>query len=266
MLLEGKVAVVTGSTKGIGKHIALRFASEGCRIIVSGTNEERAAETAEAIRAAGSEAEILLGDVSRKDTATALMDHAIDKFGRLDILVNNAGIVKLEPFLEFQSETWQRFLDVHLSGSFYCGQAAAWHMVNSGGGSILNVSTIAATMGMFGFAAYAAAKGGILALTKVMAVELAQHGITVNALTPGPVFNQQLLDLYGEERLRERGKTIPLGRLAEAGEVADLALFLVSPAARYITGQTIILDGGASAAGCYTHEVYRRAVEREAKS
>lgn len=260
MHMDGKVAVITGSTKGIGREMALLFAESGCRIVVNGSNAQRAEETAALVKERGSEAAVCLGDVSRQETADALMECAFDRFGRLDVLVSNAGIVTLEPFLEFRSETWQRFLDVHLSGTFLCGQAAARRMRDAGaGGRIVNIATIAATMGMYGFAAYAAAKGGVIALTKVMAVELAQYGITVNCIAPGPVANEQLLNLYGAEYLKERGKTIPLNRLADAREVAQVALFLASPEAAYVTGQIIAVDGGASAAGCYAHEVYKRA-------
>jgi 3-oxoacyl-[acyl-carrier protein] reductase len=182
----------------------------------------------------------------------------MEKLGRLDILVANAGAVKMEPFLEFDPQTWQRHLDVHLSGAFYCAQAAARAMAKAGSGRILTVSTIAAGFGQFGFAAYSPVKAGVEALTRVMAVELARYNVTANCIAPGPVWNEMMEHLYGKERLEERCRTIPLRRLAQPQEVADLALFLASPEARYITGQVIRLDGGASAAGPYTMEVYRQ--------
>jgi 3-oxoacyl-[acyl-carrier protein] reductase len=256
MRLEGKVAVVTGSTKGIGREIVVHFAREGCKVVVHGTDRARAEE----VRAAcGSDADIFLGDISLQQTAADLAAFAHNRFGRFDILVNNAGVVKMEPFLDFQAGTWRQLVDGHLSGAFYCGQAAARVMAGAGGGRIINVSTIAAGFGQFGFAAYAPVKAGVEALTRVMAVELAAHGIAVNCIAPGPVWNDMMENLYGVERLKERCRTIPMQRMALASEVAALALYLVSPESAYMTGQVLHLDGGASAAGPFTMEVYKRA-------
>lgn len=237
--------------------MALAFAREGCRVVVHGNDAERAAQVREEC---GGCAEVFLGDIAKKDVAQALMDFAVEKTGRLDILISNAGVVRMEPFLEFKAETWQLLLDVHLSGAFYCGQAAARHMARLGhGGRIIHISTIAAAFGQFGFTAYSPVKAGVEALTRVMAVELAAHGISVNCIAPGPVWNDMLENLYGAERLNERKRTIPMQRMAEASEVAAAALYLCSPEAGYMTGQVLHLDGGASAAGPFTMEVYKRA-------
>jgi len=255
MSLSGLTAVVTGSTRGLGREMALEFARAGCRVVVHGKDPARAEE----VRAAcGEGALVFLGDISQQQTAAALMDFAAGKTGRLDILVNNAGVVKMEPFLEFRRETWQELLDVHLSGAFYCGQAAARHMARQNSGRIINISTIAAGFGQFGFAAYAPVKAGVEALTRVMAVELAAHGISVNCIAPGPVWNEMMERLYGPQRLAERQRTIPMGRMALAPEVAAAALYLCSPGAGYMTGQVLHLDGGASAAGPFTMEVFKR--------
>ncbi len=256
MRLDQQVAVITGSTKGLGREMAIRFAAEGCRVVVHGMDAERAEEVRQAC---GPNSAVFLGDVADQPTAIELMDFAVKHFGRLDILVNNAGVVKMQPFLEFEAAVWQRLVDIHLSGAFYCAQAAARIMARSGGGRILNISTIAASFGQFGFAAYAPVKAGVEALTRVMAVELAQHRISVNCIAPGPVWNDMMEHLYGLEKLAERCRTIPMQRMAEAAEVAELALYLLSPAAGYMTGQVLHLDGGASAAGCFTMEVYKRA-------
>lgn len=255
MPLSGLTAVVTGSTRGIGRELALQFARAGCRVVVHGKDAARAAE----VRAACGDAALLfLGDIARQQVAEDLMAFAVEQTGRLDILVSNAGVVKMEPFLEFRRETWQELLDVHLSGAFYCGQAAARQMVRQGGGRIIHISTIAAGFGQFGFAAYAPVKAGVEALTRVMAVELAAHGISVNCIAPGPVWNDMMEHLYGPERLAERQRTIPMGRMALASEVAAAALYLCSPEAGYMTGQVLHLDGGASAAGPFTMEVFKR--------
>jgi 3-oxoacyl-[acyl-carrier protein] reductase len=256
MSIDGQVAIITGSTKGLGRDMALRFAREGCRVVIHGTDAARAEE----VRAeCGEHAAVFLGDISSQEVATSLVNFACDKFGRLDILVNNAGIVRMEPFLEFSAETWQRMLNIHMNGAFFCGQAAGRVMAKQGSGRIINVSSIAAQFGQFGFAAYAPVKAAVEALTRVMAVELAQYGIAVNCIAPGPVWNDMMEHLYGTERLAERCRTIPMQRMAESSEVAALALYLVSDEAQYLTGQILHMDGGASAAGCFTMEVYKRA-------
>jgi 3-oxoacyl-[acyl-carrier protein] reductase len=255
MSLSGLTAVVTGSSRGIGREMALQFARAGCRVVVHGQDAARAEEVR---TACGDASLVFLGDISQQQTARELMDFAVERTGRLDILISNAGVVKMEPFLEFRRETWQELLDVHLSGAFYCGQAAARHMVRQGSGRIIHISTIAAGFGQFGFAAYAPVKAGVEALTRVMAVELAAHGISVNCIAPGPVWNDMMEHLYGPERLAERQRTIPMRRMAEAGEVAAAALYLCSPEAGYMTGQILHLDGGASAAGPFTMEVFKR--------
>lgn len=256
MRLHQQVAVVTGSTKGLGREMALRFAAEGARVVVHGTDPARAEEVRQAC---GPDAAVFLGDIAEPAIASALMDFAVEHFGRLDVVVNNAGIVRMEPFLDFQADTWRRMIDIHLSGTFFCAQAAASRMALTGGGRILNMSSIAGSFGQFGFAAYSSVKAGIEALTRVMAIELAGHHISVNCIAPGPVWNDMMEQLYGPERLAERWRTIPLQRMAEPSEVAELALYLLSPAGGYMTGQVLHLDGGASAAGCFTMEVYKRA-------
>jgi 3-oxoacyl-[acyl-carrier protein] reductase len=235
--------------------MALRLARSGWRVVIHGNDALRA----DAVRAeCGEEALVFLGDIARKDVNDALARFAVEQTGRLDAWVSNAGVVKMEPFLEFSAETWQRLVEVHLNGAFYGGQAAAREMAKRGWGRIVHVSTIAASFGQFGFAAYAAVKAGVEALSRVMAVELASHGITVNTVAPGPVWNEMLEGLYGAERLRERERTIPLQRMAQAEEVAAAVEWLLSDNAAYITGQILRVDGGASAAGPFTLEVYKR--------
>ncbi|MCL4840348.1 MAG: SDR family oxidoreductase [Bryobacteraceae bacterium] len=252
--------IITGSTSGIGRALALAFAQAGDRVLVHGTSAERAAQVTAEIAATGGVASALTGDVADPETAQKLIECAVSQFGGVDIFIANAGIVHLGDFLDYSLNDFHRSIDVNLTGAFLGCQAAARQMVAQGrGGRLLTLSSVGGKMGQFGFTGYGTAKTAILGLTRVMAVELARHQITVNALVPGPVMNDMLLGVYGEERLALRTKTVPLGRLAEAADVTALALFLASPAAAYLTGQEFVIDGGASAAGVFTVEVLRRA-------
>jgi len=165
----------------------------------------------------------------------------------------------MAPLLEIDLETWQGFFDLHVTATYRCGQAAARAMVaQAEGGSIVNIGSIAASMAMYGTGAYAAAKGAVASFSRVFAVELAQHRIRVNTVAPGPVATEQLRKVYDGPKYAERSRSIPMNRLAEPDEVADMIAFLVSPSSEYITGQTFTIDGGASAVGCYSYETYKR--------
>jgi NAD(P)-dependent dehydrogenase (short-subunit alcohol dehydrogenase family) len=262
--LSGKTAVVTGSTRGIGRALALRFAAEGANVVVHGTDIARADATAHAITNAGGQATVCLGDVANDGFGEVLAAHAVDCFGAVDIFVANAGIVSFEPFLEMSAANFRRSLDVHVMGAFFTSQAAARRMVEAGnGGRILHIASVAGVHAMFGYAAYSASKSAVMALTRVSALELAVYGITVNAIAPGLVQHETMDELWGQERVKERCRTIPAGRLAQPEEVAEMAVFLSSPGASYITGQTLFLDGGATATGLYTHEVFKRSAPPE---
>lgn len=257
--LESKVAVVTGAARGIGKATALRLASAGCRVVLSGRNAAALDAVASEIQRAGGEAASAPGDLCAADVPLRLIEQAQSRFGGVDILVNSAGVAKHAPFLEIDPADWQRMLDLQLTATFRCGQAAARAMGEAKrSGTIVNLSSIAASMAMYGTATYAAAKGGVASLTRVMAVDLAKYGITVNAVAPGPVATEQFRAVNDEAAFRKRGHAIPLNRLADPTEVADAIVFLCSPQARYITGQLLVVDGGASAVGCYSFETYKR--------
>jgi 3-oxoacyl-[acyl-carrier protein] reductase len=258
-LLESKVAIVTGAARGIGRATALRLAGAGCRVVLSGRSGATLDAVAHEIQLAGGEAASAPGDLCEADVPQRLIEQARSRFGSVDILVNSAGVAKHAPFLEIDLGDWQRMLDLQLTATFRCGQAAAREMVAAKrSGSIVNLSSIAAAMAMYGTGTYAAAKGGVSSLTRVMAVDLARYGITVNAVAPGPVATEQFRAVNDDNAYRRRGHAIPLNRVAEPAEVADAIVFLCSPQARYITGQLLVVDGGASAVGCYSFETYKR--------
>lgn len=252
--------IITGSTSGIGRVLALAFARAGHQVLIHGRSEERARQVAEEVRAEGGTVAWVTGDVSEPGTAAALIQCATERFGGVDVFIANAGVVMMGDFLDYPLDDFQRSIAVNLTGLLLGCQAAARRMVEQGrGGRILTLASVGANHGQFGFTGYGTAKAAVLGLTRVMAVELARHSITVNAISPGPVMNEMLLGVYGEERAALRARTIPLGRLAGPEDVAGMALFLASPAAGYLTGQQFLIDGGATAAGVYSIEVLQRA-------
>lgn len=257
MQLRDRVALVTGAGRGIGKAIALRFAREGADIVVFDVDAESAKSTADEITALGRRAVFKSVDVSDCDQVQSAIGEAAADLGRLDICVNNAGVAKAQPFLEITPESWDRHLKVHLYGSFHCAQAAAREMLKRRYGRIVNIASVAALMGPIDLAPYGAAKAGVLGMTRAAALELADHGITVNAIAPGPI-ETDLLRVWPAEALRERAQHQPVARLGAVEEVAHAALFLASPDSGYVNGTTLVLDGGAVGAGAYMVEKYRR--------
>ena len=258
MELEGQVAIVTGAGRGIGEAIALRFARNGADIGCIDVDHETASGTAQAIQELGRAAVVEVADVSDPEQVAGAVAGVVRDLGRLDILVNNAGIEKRAPFLEITPEDWQRQLDVNLSGTFYCTQAAAREMAVRSYGRIVNLSSVAGLIGPIDLAAYGTAKAGIVGLTRAAALDLADHGITVNAIAPGPIETELMLGAWSAEALRERPQHGAIARFGTVEEIAHTALFLVSPGSGFITGVTISVDGGAVAAGAYMVEKYRR--------
>jgi 3-oxoacyl-[acyl-carrier protein] reductase len=258
MVLEGQSAVVTGGGRGIGKAIALRFAREGADIAVVDVDREAADATASEVRELGRRALVEAADVSDLDAVEAAIDDVVEQLGRLDVLVNNAGIERRAPFLEITREDWQRQLDVNLSGTFYCTQVAAREMAKRKYGRIVNLSSVAGLIGPIDLAAYGAAKAGIVGLTRAAALDLADHGITVNAIAPGPIETELMLGAWTAEALRDRPQHGAIARFGTVEEIAHAALFLASPESGFITGITVSVDGGAVAAGAYMVEKYRR--------
>ncbi len=242
MQLEGKIALITGARRGIGRAISLKFAQNGADCIVLARTEPT--ELADEIRALGRRALPLALDVSDAEAVENGFKSAIKEMGGLDILVNNAGVTADNLLIRMKLEQWQSVIDVNLSGAFYCSKAAARPMLkNEGGGRIINISSVIGQMGNAGQANYAASKAGLFGLTKSLAKELGSRGITVNAIAPGFIVTDMTAEL-GEEAKGALLGQIPLGTLGEADDVAELTLFLASGKARYITGQTFNVDGG----------------------
>jgi 3-oxoacyl-[acyl-carrier protein] reductase len=258
MVLEGQVAIVTGSGQGIGKAIALRLAAEGADIGIIDVNSKNGEATGKEIRDLNRRAVSTAADVANFDAVGAAMNEIVDALGRLDVLVNNAGTEKRAPFLEITPDDWQRQLDVNLSGTFYCSQVAAREMAKRRYGRIVNLSSVAGLIGPIDLAAYGAAKAGIVGLTRAAALDLADFGITVNAIAPGPIETELMLGVWSAEALRERPQHGAIARFGTVDEIAHAALFLASPASGFITGVTLSVDGGATAAGAYMVEKYRR--------
>jgi len=243
MRLDGKVAIVTGSSRGIGQGIALRFAKEGAKVIVNARKEADMQETLDAIKKTGGNAIGIVADVSDAAQVKTLVAAAVKKFGRLDIMVNNAGIADSEPITEMKPEEWSRMISVDLTGTFYGIEEAAKAMKK--GGAIINMCSIAALMGFAGTAHYAAAKGGVHSLTEEAAVELASKNIRVNAIAPGIIDTEMTKAIKDSpEQLKGMLARIPLKRLGKPADIAGAALFLASDDASYVTGQLIVVDGG----------------------
>ena len=243
-MLTGKVAVVTGARKGIGRAIALKLAQHGASIVINyRSSAKEAEEVIEEIRNSGGKAEMVQGDVSSFEDANSIIKFAVDSFGRLDILVNNSGITNDTLRLRMKEEDFSKVLDVNLKGVFNCTKHASAVMLKQKSGRIINISSVVGLMGNAGQSNYAAAKAGILGFTKSVAKELGTRGITVNAIAPGFIATDmtEVLSDKVKEKLIEN---VPLKRLGSAEDVANLAAFLASDNASYITGQVINVDGG----------------------
>ncbi|MDV0445655.1 Glucose 1-dehydrogenase [Methanimicrococcus sp. At1] len=242
MKLENKVAIVTGGTSGIGKAAALRFGSEGAKVVISGRNIERGNSVAEEIQKNGGEACFIQADMSKPEDMDTLLEKIIEKYGKLDILFNNAGISDAVPLDEFTDERWDAVMDTNLKAPFQLARKAMPYLLKTKG-NILNTASVAGIRATRMAYAYGASKSGLIMLTKVLALDYAEAGIRVNAVCPG-VTETPLLGTVRDDALTALKETIPMKRLAEPDEIINAVVFLVSDDASYITGQALCVDGG----------------------
>ncbi len=243
-MLNGKVTVITGAGRGIGKAIALQFAQYGSKVVINYRNSiAQVEELLNIIRNAGGEAIAVQADISKEVEAKKLIDEAVKQFGRLDVLVNNAGITKDNLLMRMSEADFDSVIDINLKGTFFCMKYASSVMLKQKSGKIVNISSVVGLMGNVGQANYAASKAGVIGMTKAAARELASRGITVNAVAPGFIetdMTETLSDKVKEATIA----SIPLKRYGIASEVAGAVSFLASDAANYITGQVLVVDGG----------------------
>ncbi len=245
----GRVALVTGGASGIGYAVARQLGDLGAGIMIADIDIDRANAAADQLVQAGINAAAIHLDVCKPEQAQGAVDRTIDRYGKLDILVHSAGVGIERPFLETTPEEWRRLIDIDLSGTFYCAQAAARQMICNNYGRIVCLASTAGLRGGTGRAAYGAAKGGVIALTKVMAVELARFGVTVNALAPGAIETELVAKMHSAETRKVYRAGIPMDRYGSPDETAFTAVFLASEQARYVTGHILGVDGGFLAAG-----------------
>lgn len=242
-MLKGKIAIVTGAGRGIGREIALTLAKEGVNVSVVDIDLASARATAGEIEKAGANSVALQTDVTNSAQVKSMVEEVMEKFRRVDILINNAGITRDRLLVRMSDEDWNQVLAVNLTGAFNCLREVSRIMIKQRSGKIVNIASIIGMIGNPGQANYAASKGGLIALTKSAARELASRGITVNAIAPGFI-KTQMTEVLSEERKQSLFKQIPLARFGEPEDIAQTVLFLVSDNASYITGQVIRVDGG----------------------
>ncbi len=250
--LKEKVAIITGSRQGMGKSHAIKLAQAGAKVVVSDISLEDCQKVVEEIENQKGEAIAVKCDVTKKTEVDDMIKTTIDKWGKVDILVNNAGIVAFKPFVDLTEAEWDKMLEINLKGQFLCAQAAAKEMIKQKSGSIVNIASV--EMGQVGagmpmIVHYCASKGGVVAMTEALAVELAPCNIRVNAIAPGAIETPMVEAVKQDSKMMEQTLAkIPMQRMGKPEEVSNLVLFLASDASSYITGDAIIIDGGWMAA------------------
>jgi len=246
--LKNKIALITGAKQGMGKSHAVALAKQGAKVVVTDINQADCQKVVDEIKNSGGEAIAFKLDVSNKSEVDSVVSEIVKKFGQLDILINNAGIVQFKPFLELSEEDWDRTIDINLKGEFLCAQAAAKVMKEQGGGTIINIASVAMGqqgVGMPNIAHYCASKGGIAAMTEALAVELAPFNIRVNAIAPGMIETPMIEAVKSDPKTLETIlQRVPLKRAGRPEEVSELVAFLASDSSSYMTGAVVVIDGG----------------------
>ena len=241
--MKGRVAVVTGGARGIGRAMTRALAAAGAKVVVSGRNQEALDEACAEVVAAGGEAIAVQADVAQEADADRLVEKTLEAFGKAEILINNAGVTRDGLLLRMSDKDWDEVLDTNLKGAFHCTRAFARPMVKQRWGRIVSITSVVGLMGNAGQANYAASKAGLIGLTKAVAKELASRHITVNAVAPGFI-DTAMTEALGEKAREALTSRIPLGRLGKPEDVAHAVLFLCSEEASYVTGQVLTVDGG----------------------
>jgi meso-butanediol dehydrogenase/(S,S)-butanediol dehydrogenase/diacetyl reductase len=248
MRLEGKVAIITGGGSGIGRATAELFAREGASVVVADYKADAGSEAMQAIKDAGGEAIFVEVDVSDSVQVQKMVQTSLDTYGGIDILFNNAGVLIFGTILETEEEDWNRLMAINLTGAYLCSKAVIPHMIERGGGSIINASSSTGAHDVApNIAAYVTSKGGVTLLTKAMAVDHAKENVRVNAIAPGPTDTPMLRDNMSPEELKAFAATFPMKRLGRPEELAYAALFLASDEASFVTGAILAVDGGQTA-------------------
>ena len=246
MRLQNKSALVTGGAQGIGKAISLAFAREGANVIVADIRNQEAEAVSAEIVEMGRKSLSFEIDVSRKSRVDEMVEKAAGAFGSIDILVNAAGIFVRSPIEDVSEEDWDRVMAVNLKGTFLCSQSVGRQMIKQGAGNIVNIASIAGHAPQININAYSPSKAGIIMLTKIMAVEWAGYGVRVNAISPGPTATPMFMSIYDSKaKFEQRKKAIPQNRVAGPDEIAHTAVFLCSEEAGFITGDSLVIDGGS---------------------
>jgi len=243
------VAIVTGASRGLGRAMAVTFAAEGAHVALAARSKPDLEETAHQVERHGVRALVVPTDVSRYDEVDALVARTVATLGGLDVLVNNSGIARTIPLAEATPDDWRAMIDVNLTGVFNGCRAAAAHLIARRRGKVINLASVLGAVGLPGYALYAATKGGVIALTRTLGVEWARHNVQVNAIAPGWFVTDMNEAAFADPRINDRlTRDIPMRRTGRLEEIGPLAVFLASAASDFMTGQTIFLDGGHSAA------------------